>query len=185
MSPLLGQLWRWPMHSPRRLLVTLLVLVALVAGVAALTTSPGRPSAAPAPAPSTTAPATVSPTPTPDESSAEPSPTSSKDYGQALTVARDFVTAWSSHQPDFQVWYASVAVMATDKLAARLATVDPDNIGATGVTGPLRLTDTGSTARTEVAVPTNTGLVSVTMLLDRDGVWRVSDIEPGAQTEAG
>lgn len=183
----ISQVWRWPMHSPRRLFGTLAFLIVVIAGLTALTTvTSGRPTAAPATATSSPAggPPAASPTDTETET-AEPSPTGSKDYGQALDVARQFVTAWASHPGDFQVWYASVAVHATDDYARRLATVDPDNVPATKVSGALRLTDTGGMNRTEVAVPTDKGLVSVTMLQDRDGSWRVSDLQPGAQTEAG
>ncbi|ORT54198.1 hypothetical protein [Streptomyces sp. CB03238] len=180
MNETLHQLWRWPLHSPRRLLATVLVAVAVLVGVTALTTiTSGRPQAAPAPAASTPAGGPPAPSPTP---SVLPSPSqTTKDYGQALNVAKAFVTSWASHEKDWQTWYAHTAVHATDDFARRLGTVLPDNIEATKITGNLRLTDTSGIGRTEVAVPTDAGLVSVTLVQDRDGSWRVSDLQPGAQ----
>ncbi|MFI1831313.1 hypothetical protein ACH41E_33440 [Streptomyces sp. NPDC020412] len=183
---MMSQIWRWPLHSPRRLLGTLLLLVLVLVVVTmapTLWSASGRPSASPArttddrPAPA--------PTPSPSSSTAGPSPSESEDYGQALDVARQFVSAWAGNKSSFQVWYAGVAVHATDDFAQRLATVDPKNITARGVIGKLRLTDTGGGGRTEVAVLTDDGLVSVTMLRDRDHRWLVSDLQPGAQQEAG
>ncbi|WP_327359813.1 hypothetical protein [Streptomyces sp. NBC_01304] len=172
-------IWQWPLYSVRRLVGTLLVLAALVVAVGVLisSSSGGRPSGAPAPGPATNSP---SPSPSP---SASPSPSlqPSQDLGQAIEVAKAFVTAWASHADDQQVWYAGAAQYATDRMAKKLTTVDRDNVPATKIDGKSRLTDTGGVGRTEVAVDTDAGMVSVVLVQDGKGGWQVDDLQPGAQ----
>lgn len=173
-------LWQWPLQSPRRLLATLAVAAAVVVALALLlnSRSSGPSSAAPAPA-SPSSSTTGAPAPSP---SASPSPPSAKDYDQAIETARSFVKAWANHRPaSVKAWYASTARYATDEMALQLTTVDYRNVPAKGITGKLRLTDTGGVGQTEVAVPTDGGMMSVSLVQDSKGGWLVSDIQPGAQ----
>lgn len=171
-------LWQWPLHSARRLIATVAVLAAVVIGLAVLVNSPddGTPAADTADA---RPPATSSAPPSPSPS-ATPSRPSTRDYGRAIETARSFVTAWASHPKGWKTWYAGTARYTTARMAGQLATVDHRNVESTKVRGKLRLTDTGARGRTEVAVPTDAGVVSVTLLED-GGRWRVDDLQPGAQ----
>ncbi|MFH8993131.1 hypothetical protein [Streptomyces sp. NPDC017940] len=173
-------LLRWPLHSLRRLLLTLAVIAAAVVGLALLVNSPkgeGDPTATSEARPPA---ASSAPAPRPSPSSTPSLPTA-RDYDRAIETARAFVTAWASHPTGWRTWYAGAARHTTDRLAAKLASVDPGNVAATKVSGRLRLTDTGASGRTEVAVPTDEGTVSVTLLEDGAGRWRVDDVQPGAQ----
>lgn len=175
MNSSLSDLWRWPLHSPRRLLATLVVIAALVVGASFLFSSgSGRPSVAPAPGPSS-APTSLPPTPAPSVS-----PSASRDLSAALDTARAFTTAWASHPADWRAWYAGTARYATAAYAQLLASVDPANIQATRITGPGKLTDSGQ-ARTMVALPTDAGAVSLVLVQDASGTWHVDDLRPGAQ----
>jgi hypothetical protein len=179
MNGLIGQLLHWPLYSLRRLLTTIAVVAVIGVGLVMLASGGGeKPAAAPAPAaPGSRSPsASGSPAPSPSTSA-------SPDYGQAIDIARDFVTAWASHPKDWREWYAGTAQYATDKLARQLTTVDMRNVPAHRVTGKLRLTDTGGVGQTQVAVPTDGGMVSVTLVPDTKAEWRVDELQPGAQTE--
>ena len=176
-------LWQWPLQSPRRLITTLAVAAAVVAVLAVLLNSPGGKgsSAAPAPAPvlSPSPSATGAPAP-----SATPSAPATKDYGEAIETARSFVQAWANHHPEStKAWYAGAAQYASDQFAAKLITVDYQRVPANRITGKLRLTDTGGIGQTQVAVPTDGGMMSVALVQDSDGGWLIDDIQPGAQAE--
>ncbi|MFF2902718.1 hypothetical protein [Streptomyces sp. NPDC057966] len=165
----------------RRLAVTAAVITAAVVGVGAAvnanSSGGGRPTAAPGPG---------SPTPSTSgapeaPSSPAPSPSESKDLSSAIETARAFVVAWADHKaPTSQAWYAGAALYATDELAMQLTSVDYLTVPATRISGPLRLTDTGGVGRTQVAVPTDAGPMSVS-LTDYGQGWQVSDIQPGTQ----
>ncbi|MDI3390166.1 hypothetical protein QIS99_28830 [Streptomyces sp. B-S-A8] len=173
-------LWQWPLYSPKRLVGTLVILAVLIVGVAVLlnlsSEEGGRPQGVPAPGVSN------SPVPRPSSPSAEPTRTPTPDYGAAIDTARQFVTAWARPEEEsWKAWYAGVAPYATDDLAKRLSTVDHRNVPATKVTGKSRLTDTGGVGRTEVAVETDGGMVSVVIVQAGKDSWKVADFQPGAQ----
>ncbi|MGW2865621.1 hypothetical protein [Streptomyces sp. NPDC001205] len=176
MTGSMSDLWRWPLHSPRRLFGTLAVITLLVVGLSFLfSAGSGRHSAAPAPGPTPVTSSGSSPSAAP-----APSVTPSQDFAAALDTAKEFTAAWASHPADWRAWYAGAAQYATDDYARLLTTVDPANIKSTKVSGPARLTDSGQ-GRTEVAVPTDGGPVSVLMVDTGGGHWKVNDLRPGAQ----
>ncbi|GAA1930701.1 hypothetical protein [Streptantibioticus ferralitis] len=176
MRDLLGQAWRWPLYSAKRLLVSTIAVIAVLIAVSAINHSgTGHRHAAPAGSSPTSAPASTSP-----DTSASPSSTATN-YSQAIDTARAFVTAWASHPAQKDEWLAGVTRYATTDFANSLGSVDPSNVHATKITGTLKLTDTGSSDQTSVAVPTDGGTVSVTLTADGTGGWQVSDLRPGAQ----
>ncbi|MFJ2819092.1 hypothetical protein [Streptomyces sp. NPDC087294] len=175
--------WQWPLQNSRRLLGTLAAAAMVFVALALLLNSPEQRwrSADSAPAGPSSPSATGAPARSPS-----PTPTSSEttDYGAAIDTARAFVLAWSNHKPaSSQAWYAGAARYATDDLALQLTTVDYRNVPVTLITGKLKLTDTGGVGRTEVAVPTDTGMMSVQLVEDGTDGWLVGDIQPGAQAE--
>ncbi|MFI5752449.1 hypothetical protein ACIBBE_42885 [Streptomyces sp. NPDC051644] len=177
-----GPLWQWPLHSTRRLIATATVLVTAVVGVsmAVNTSDGGRPSAAPGPAPSPSA-SWTQPSASPSITPSSPRPSAS-DFDEAMETARSFVAAWANHKaPNRKAWYAGAALYATDGFAMQLTSVDYHNVPATQISGGLRLTDTGGSGRTEVAVPTDAGLMSVVLVDGGQRGWQVDDIQPGAQ----
>ncbi|MET9162072.1 hypothetical protein ABZX56_30490 [Streptomyces parvulus] len=174
-------LWQWPLHSPRRLLATLTIAVAVVVSLSLMLNSADRGQSEAAPgAPAASASPSTPATPPPSSAVPAPSP-STTDYGQAIETAKAFVKAWANQRAGSeQAWYAGAAQFATDELARKLTTVDFRNVPANRIVGKLRLTDTGAAGRTEVAVPTDGGMVSV-VLVESTAGWAVADIQPGAQ----
>ncbi|MFC9431489.1 hypothetical protein [Streptomyces sp. NPDC056987] len=176
-----SQLWRWPLENMRRFLGTIAVLAVIVVALSTFLGSGSaqerEPDAGPAPAPAYSPAPSASPSPSVAPSVAQ------SDLASALDLAREFVSAWASHPTGPKAWYVGTARFATDRMARKLLSVDHRNIDATKVSGTLRLTDTGSGSdgRTEVAVPTDAGMVSVVLVADGKGGWQVDELRPGAQ----
>lgn len=174
MKTTLAQWLQWPLYNPKRLLGTLgglVILVLLVSAVTDSTAGHHTHRASTAARPTTTS--TLSPS---------PSTPSTGSITAASATARAFVAAWASHPSAAQrnAWIAAVTAYATPQFADELASIDPSTVPASKVTGTPRRTDTGSAQQTSFGVPTDQGLVSVTLVAQGSG-WLVSDVEPGAQ----
>ncbi|UNZ22301.1 YbjP/YqhG family protein [Streptomyces sp. 891-h] len=164
----------WVLHSRRRLLGTVVSLVAAIVLIASLNNEDGQRHAdAKAPRPSTSSSSEP-------PASSSPSPSSSPDLSTAAGTARGFVAAWASHKPR-QEWLASLAPHATQDLTRDLSSTDPERISSTKAT-KATVTDTGGGNITSVAVRTDAGPVTVDLLWER-GRWWVYDIQPGAQAK--
>jgi hypothetical protein len=191
-------LWQWPLRSPARLAVTVLVVAALAVGASfALAATTGRPSGGAAPAPSaapdrTTGPASrtsgsagssgssVPPTPTmlPPVPALEPTTLPlSQAPDVALEVAARWTAAWlrPPEGTTTQQWLEGLRLTTTPEYLGVLTTVDPSNIPATSVTGeprPVRVAPDS----VYVEVPTDAVTLRVLVVDTEDG-WRVSDYD--------
>lgn len=197
------RLWGWPMRSPRHLIVSLLVVAAVVIAVGLivprLTGSDDSPSAAQqdnlggssAPAAPTDG---ASPGPTgagqppaaqPGSSSALPTrlpePTLTPTSGPAPPEALDTATLWGkafvNHPPGTtnEQWLAGLRPYTTEERIAVMSSVDPANVPATEVTGPV-VTVANYVSSVTVALPTNGGTVTLSIILTPQG-WRVAEYE--------
>jgi hypothetical protein len=194
-----GQLWRWPLYSPRRFFSCLAVLLALVA-VSNMIFGGGS-SLPPADRDATASAATVTPSetgtatptdplPLPSESglpsvaetppspTASPRPATSNGARQAATTALAFTRAWADHAKPAPQWLAGVSRYADPEFATQLKSTDPRNVPASKVTGaphPVAV----YYASASVEVPTDAGMVVVELVSDGHA-WRVVDIHPKA-----
>lgn len=170
-------LWQWPLRSPARLIGTVTVVLALIAGVTytlgGLTGgprsdlgAPARPSASAAPS----VPATLPPVP-----ALEPT---ALPVGQAppaaLDVARRWARAWVRPQPGTPPgqWLDGLRGTTTDEYLGVLAAVDPSNVPAGQVLGtpkPVRV----SAHSVQVQVPTD-GPMLLVLVVDTENGWRVA-----------
>ncbi|WP_433860296.1 hypothetical protein [Streptomyces kronopolitis] len=164
---------RWPLYSPRRLAAVLVAVVVLLCVINAV--NHGTPKKATDAKPAPSAPAPSSPSPS---SSASVAPSASPDMDTAVDLSRQFVAAWASHDKKAS-WLTELKPVCTERLAAKLGTVDPSRIKATKALR-ARVTDTGGGALTSAAVETDAGPVTVGLMWMGDH-WLVRDIEPGAQ----
>ncbi|GAA4713856.1 hypothetical protein GCM10023215_66130 [Pseudonocardia yuanmonensis] len=176
-------LWAWPLRTPLRLAVTvvvvlgLAVLVSLAAGALrppAQDPAPGRSGAATT---TTGARASASPTPTALPPVAALTPTTlplSAAPPEALQVAQNWATAWATHPEGTtnQQWVASLVPYTTPEYVGTLTGVDPANIPATRVTGAAQATQV-SPASVTVDVPTDALTLQVTVV-DTEAGWRVA-----------
>jgi hypothetical protein len=191
-----GQLWRWPLYSPRRFFTCVAVVLALIAvsnmilgGGASLpppdrdaAASPGSPT--PTPTETTTTPFDESsfpavsgvPGPTDVTPTASPRPATRDGPQQAAAMALAFTRAWADHSKPPAQWLAEVSRYADPEFAAQLASTDPRNVPATRVTGaphPVAV----YFASASVEVPTDAGTVVVELVSD-GRAWRAVDIHP-------
>ncbi|MDJ0345901.1 hypothetical protein QMK19_35295 [Streptomyces sp. H10-C2] len=168
--------WRWPFYSPRRLL-------AVVAGLAvlliALNTCNGSSSHQPTGHTAPSAAPAASTQPAAGATSTPPVPTAS-DLAAAMDTARSFVSAWASHPATHAAWVDAMRPYTTGDFAQKIATGDPRNIGPTKAL-TARVTMTGTSYRTQAAVTTDKGVVSVSLVSGDNLHWRVDNIRPGAQ----
>lgn len=186
----------WPLYSPRRLAVTVVAALALLAliGSARGSGSHGRtlvptrvevtsptPTLLPARATNTTLPGqlgTAKTATTPASGAAmTPSPAPASTLPpEAVSVATAWVSAWASHsqQPG---WAQALAATSTSQLAQLLQTVEPANVPATKVTSQATVSmgDQGGGA---VQVATDAGVVVVTVTADGKGGFLVADVGP-------
>jgi hypothetical protein len=191
-----GQLWRWPLYSPRRFFSCLAVLLALVAVSNMIF---GGSSLPPADRDATASAATVSPsgTGTPTDSlplptgsslpsgtetapspTASPRPATSGGAQQAATTALAFTRAWADHAKPPAQWLAGVSRYADPEFATQLKSTDPRNVPASKVTGaphPVAVYYASAT----VEVPTDAGTEAVELVSD-GRTWLVVDIHPKA-----
>ncbi len=182
-------LWQWPLRSPARLflcvVLALAAVIGIVTGIGALR-GPGTGGAAiaargasvtPTPAPSVpgrSGPATtptvlppVSPlTPISLPLSAAPSP--------ALSVAARWAAAWVDHPPGTtsQQWIDRLRPFTTEEYLGVLGGVDPANVPASRVTGEPQAVRVAARS-VQVKVPTNSLTLVVLVVATEDG-WRVA-----------
>ncbi len=182
-------LWQWPLRSPARLflcvVLALAAVVGIVAGIGALrgpgaggaaVAAPGA-SVTPTPGPSATGrtgPATtptvlppVSPlTPVSLPLSAAPSP--------ALSVAARWAAAWVDHPPGTtsEQWIDRLRPFTTEEYLGVLGGVDPANVPASQVTGEPQAVRVAARS-VQVQVPTNALTLVVLVVATEDG-WRVA-----------
>ncbi len=186
-------IWQWPLHSPGRLAVTVLVALALVAaasyglgavrgardrsgggllGVPAATAQPGTPTA-------------------PDSAGSSPAPTALPPVQELTPAALPLsaaspeglrvVTAWAAAwvRPPAGTtsvqWLAGLRPYTTDEYLGVLAGVDPANVPSTRVTGTVRPVEVAARSM-RVQVPTDALTLLVTVV-DTGAGWRVSGYE--------
>lgn len=173
-------LWEWPLHSPARLFLVVVVAIAIVAGVSYLGGSVGTPGAgsgrALGPAPSASpGTATAAPgQPTVTELRPQSLPLSAAPP-VALAVAERWTQAWATHPPGTTPaqWSAGLAPYTTDEYLAVLASVDPANVPGSRVTGPPQAVDVRPEA-VRVQVPTDAVRLELLLVQVGPGDWRVS-----------
>jgi hypothetical protein len=174
-------LWQWPLRSPKRLVGSLLVVLALAAGLSYGFTSingggrsggvvggvAARPSDTARPAPSATA---LPPVP----ALAPVTLPLSKAPPAALDVARRWSRAWVRPAPgtSTQQWLDGLRGTTTDEYLGVLAGVDPANVPAGRVTGnPKAVRVSPSSVQVQIATDGPTLLV---LVVDTDAGWRVA-----------
>ncbi|MEV1293936.1 hypothetical protein [Pseudonocardia sp. NPDC049635] len=177
--------WQWPLRSPLRLAVTVLVLGILVFGLVSLG---GRFGGGSDGGPITggdgrqgwddgSSGVSATPTPTMLPPVAELTPEAlppEQASPQALEVARVWASAWVNHPEGTtaEQWLAGLRPYTTDEFLGVLAGVDPANIPASRVTGaatPVR----AAPRSVEVEVPTDTLRLTI-LVVDTDAGWKVS-----------
>jgi hypothetical protein len=200
------KLWGWPMRSPRHLLATGLVVLAVVltivlimpkltgsdhpSGAAATLggSSPTSSQAGPVGGQGPGAAAGGQTTRTPAPSSAvttrltapTQTPTPAPPAQQALDVAGLWAKAWVNHPQGVtnEQWLNGMRPYTTEEQLAVMSTVDPANVPATAVTGNP-VAKTSYTTSVEATVPTNGGTLSITVIFTPQG-WRVSYYQQAA-----
>jgi hypothetical protein len=181
-------LWEWPLRSPARLglcvVLVLAVVVGAVAGIGVLrgaravgsavaapgSSVPATPAASPTGLPATIVPTVLPPVPvlTPSSKPLTTAPST------ALSVAGRWVAAWVDHPQGItsQRWVDGLRPFTTDEYLGVLTGVDPANIPASKVTGeprPVRV----AARSLQVDVPTNALTLRVLVVETEDG-WRVA-----------
>ncbi|MFC4946841.1 hypothetical protein [Pseudonocardia sp. GCM10023141] len=186
-------LWQWPLRSPARLAMTLVVVAALAAGLSFALTAAGGGSAS-----GKIPPIAMAPTPTyrstpqqPLNPSSSPAPTAlppvaelqptALPVSQAPQAALDVAAAWTAAwvrppagTPAGQ-WLEGLRATTTPEYMGVLAGVDPGNIPSTKVTGPPKAVSV-SPKSVRVEVPTD-ALTLTEVLINSDVGWRVSSYE--------
>ena len=182
-------MWAWPLRSPLRLAVTVVVLAAVVAGVTFAVAAvnggrvPGVPGADPTGGPAASAgrrPASgppASPTPTALPPVPELTPSAlplSAAPDEAVEVAALWAGAWVRPPEGTapQEWLDGLRATTTDEYLGVLSGVDPGNIPATRVTGeprPIRVADRS----VQVEVPTD-ALTLLVLVVETESGWRVA-----------
>ncbi|GAB3498492.1 hypothetical protein [Amycolatopsis cihanbeyliensis] len=188
------RLWGWPLRSPRHLVGTLVVFVALVVatGIAAphlFGDQDGNGGAGAAPAGESTTASGDGPgrsTRTgPEESSTLPTrltepretPTPAAPDPAALQVARQWAAAWVNHPDGMtnQQWLDGLRPYTTEEYLPVMATVELANIPASEVTGEPSA-GKSYTSSVEAIVPTNGPKLKLTVV-ETDAGWRVGHYE--------
>ncbi|WP_075324345.1 MULTISPECIES: hypothetical protein [unclassified Pseudonocardia] len=92
-------------------------------------------------------------------------------------MAEEFATLWASPDTPQREWLGRLRPLATEEYGAVvLAQVDPVNVPARQVVGEGRVTAEAE-GLVQVTVPLD-GLSIQVELVDVDGTWRVSNVEP-------
>ncbi len=171
-------LWEWPLHSPLRFVLVLVVLAVVVAGVAYVGTwassGSGHGSGALAPVPDVpTVTAAPSAAPPPELSPAN-LPLSAAPQA-ALGVAQRWATAWADHPPGVTgaEWSQRLAPYTTEEYLPVLASVDPANVPSSRVTGPPQAVEVHPDSL-RVDVPTDAVTLQVLVVQIGPGDWRVA-----------
>ncbi|MEJ8281741.1 hypothetical protein [Pseudonocardia spirodelae] len=178
-------IWQWPLRSPARLAVTVLVLGGLVFGLVSLgnasgtaggglvdggTTGGNRWDGGSSGVAATPTPTLLPPVPelTPESLPVAQAPRA------ALETARVWASAWVNHPEGgtAQQWVAGLRPYTTDEFLGVLAGVDPANVPASRVTGPATATRVAPKS-VEATVPTDTLTLKV-LVVDTEAGWKVS-----------
>lgn len=182
-------IWQWPLRSPARLVVTVVVALALVTGVSyglgalrgQAQTLPAAPTTVPTagayPLPDTTGstPGTTAATALPPVPELTPT---ALPVSQAPREALQVVTSWTAAwvRPPAGTtsvqWLAGLRPYTTDEYLGVLSGVDPSNVPATRVTGPARAIQVAPRS-VQVQIPTDALTLLVTVV-STDAGWRVS-----------
>lgn len=182
-------LWQWPLRSPGRLALTVVLVFAVAVGVSVglglLTASgggggglftPSGSSAGP-----TTAPARPAPGATPTGSGPSAAPSSAPSPlplteapPEAMDAAERWAKAWVRPDEDTsdREWLDGLRPLTTEAYLGVLGGVDPQNIPASRVTGepePVRVADRS----VQVEVPTDALTLRV-LVVDTETGWRVA-----------
>src|SRR6266511_4337156 len=195
------KLWGWPMRSPRHLLATGLVVLAVVLtvglivpkltgsdhatgaaatlGGSAPTSTQAGPGGAPG-APGAAAGGQTTRTPPPSSAMTTrltapiQTPTPAPPAQQALDVASLWAKAWVNHPQGItnEQWRDGMRPYTTEEQLAVMSTVDPANVPATAVTGDP-VAKSSYTTSVEATIATNGGTLSITVISTPQG-WRVS-----------
>lgn len=185
--------WQWPLRSPARLAVTLVIVALVAAGVSIAITAAGggvasgklpqitpvtAPTARAAPQGSGSVPASPTPTVLPPVAELQPS---ALPLDQAPPAALDVATRWTAAwvrppagTPAGQ-WLEGLRATTTPEYLGVLAGVDPSNIPATRVTGPPKVISVAPKS-VRVEVPTDAVTLSE-VLINSEAGWRVSSYE--------
>lgn len=175
-----GDLVRWLLWSPTRLLLAAVAVVSVVLGITVVLGAGSITRAGDlGPATRPRHPTAVAPVP------ASPSVRPATDAGGAnrrevLPIVTAFVTAWSNvdgHEPE--EWLRRVSRHATPDLAAALRSTDPARLPMARVDGAPRLRSAGPYAALADVRLADGDTVTVTVAFD-GGEWRVTAIEPAS-----
>ena len=179
--------WQWPLRSPARLAVSVVLLAALVFGLVYLGGQVGGGASSGgllaggdrqgqrwddggSGVSATPTPTMLPPVPalTPEELPLEQAPP------QALEIARVWASAWVNHSEGTtaQQWVAGLRPYTTDEFLGVLANVDPANIPASRGTGSATPTRVAPKS-VEVEVPTDTLRLTI-LVVDTEAGWKVS-----------
>ncbi|WP_010232421.1 MULTISPECIES: hypothetical protein [unclassified Pseudonocardia] len=178
-------IWQWPLRSPARLAVTVVLLGGLVFGLVLVGGQVGGGASSggllagggqgerweqgsgvsATPTPTMLPP--VAPL-TPESRPVDQAPP------QALEVARVWASAWVNHPEGMTApqWVAGLRPYTTDEFLGVLAGVDPANVPASRVTGaatPVRV----APKSVEVEVPTDSIRLTI-LVVDTEAGWKVS-----------
>lgn len=200
----LRQFWSWPLRSGRHMLATVLVAGAVLTGVAVAAnalgaaseqptskhrTAPPAPSVhseAPARTPGTSSSSTTTQTTTPTTSTTTSAENTTESVGQvsagkagAAKTATGFVTHWlrPPEGTSTQEWMRPLLPYVMPGVVVNLETIAPANIPATAVTGTARVVSNDAGVA-KVDVPTDAGVIRVTVIASPEGQWLVRRWEP-------
>lgn len=170
-------LWEWPLRSPARLILCLVVLVVVVGAISTLSShlAPARHgNGALSPVPRSSAPARpAAPSPVPELTPANLPLTAAPPA--ALTVATRWTQAWANHPPGTTAttWSAGLAPFTTPEYLGVLTSVDPGNVPGRRVTGPAQAVAVRPDS-VRVQVPTDAARLELLLVQVGPGDWRVS-----------
>ncbi|WP_026426186.1 hypothetical protein [Actinokineospora inagensis] len=188
------KLWGWPLRSPRHLGVAVFVAaLVLTAGgvIVPKLIGPRGANVTAAAAPSISATPTTKPGQVPDGGlgaqtttsalptrlTATPTPTTTSASPQALDTVSKWAERWVDHPAGITAkdWLDRLRPFTTEEYIGVMATIDPANIPATKVTGPVRA-GVASAKSVDVEVPTDSGTLHVTVI-DTGKGWKVADYQ--------
>lgn len=180
------RIWGAPLRSPKHLIVTVMILVALVTAIGFVVpkilpgVDQGSISTAASRATQTDtddAVATTEPTELTETRLTEPpmTRTSAPPDPAAVEVAGKWARAWVTHSDGIsnEKWLRGLAPFTTEEYLPVMKTVEPDNIPATKVTGAPKVVES-YTASVVADVPTDGPTLRLTMV-NTGGGWRVSN----------
>ncbi|MFO7193717.1 MULTISPECIES: hypothetical protein [Thermocrispum] len=179
------RIWGAPLRSPKHLIATVVVLVALIASAGFLLPKvlPGKAGQQePRNTAGTVEQTTTTTTPKVTETRLTASPLTPKSAppaSEALLAARKWAEAWVEHPRGTTKakWLARLRPLTTEEYLPQLRTVDLRNIPATKVTGTVRPVHS-TRSSVQVRVPTDGPTLLITVIKRPDG-WRVNEYTEG------